>query len=228
MASVRVAILSDISLFAEGVSRIITAEASLQLVDLINEDAMFDALPSARPHILLLDGRMHGALVTCRRFAAVDLKILAFAVPDDGPLAADLLIAGARGILRQSAPADEMSRAIALLQQEKIWAPREVVAAAWKKCMPEARSTPRIAGWQLLSDREREVLRYAAAGLGNKELADRLAISEATVKVHLTHIFRKVGCRGRNELAAAYHGIIPVDVTRKTPHPPIIVRRSAN
>jgi two-component system nitrate/nitrite response regulator NarL len=227
MASVRVAILSDISLFAEGVSRLITAEASLQLVDLINDEALFDAYPSGRPHILLLDGRMDGALVACRRFAA-DLKILAVAVPDEGPLASDLLIAGARGILRQSAPADEMSRAIALLQQEKIWAPREVVAAAWKKCMPEARSTPRIAGWQLLSDREREVLRYAAAGLGNKELADRLAISEATVKVHLTHIFRKVGCRSRNELAAAYHGIIPVDVTRKTPHPPIIVRRSAN
>jgi DNA-binding NarL/FixJ family response regulator len=228
MASVRVAIFSDIYLFAEGLSRIVTAEPSLQLVDLSNEDALLDAPAAERPHVLLLDGRMRAALITCRRFPAADLKILAFAVPDDGSLAVDLLIAGARGILRQSASADEMLRAIALLQQEKIWAPREVVAAAWKKCMPEAVATPRIAGWQFLSDREREVLRHAAAGLGNKELADRLAISEATVKVHLTHIFRKVGCRSRNELAAAYHGIGPVDVTTTTTHPPIIVRRSAN
>ena len=40
------------------------------------------------------------------------------------------------------------------------------------------------------------------------EAADRLAISEATVKVHLTHIFQKLGLRGRGELAAAYYGII--------------------
>ena len=54
----------------------------------------------------------------------------------------------------------------------------------------------------------REVFRYAAAGLGNKEVAGRLAISEATVKVHLTHIFQKLGVRGRAELAAAFHGVI--------------------
>ena len=49
--------------------------------------------------------------------------------------------------------------------------------------------------------------RYTAAGLSNKELADRLSISEATVKVHLTHIFRKLGVRSRGELAAAYFGV---------------------
>ncbi len=59
-----------------------------------------------------------------------------------------------------------------------------------------------------LSGREREVYRHTAAGLSNKELADRLSISEATVKVHLTHIFRKLGVRSRGELAAAYFGII--------------------
>ena len=53
-----------------------------------------------------------------------------------------------------------------------------------------------------------ESLRYAAAGLGNKEVASRLSISEATVKVHLTHIFQKLGLRGRGELAAAYHGLL--------------------
>jgi len=59
-----------------------------------------------------------------------------------------------------------------------------------------------------LSSREKEVLRHAATGLSNKELAERLAISEATVKVHLTHIFQKLGVRGRAELAAVYHGLL--------------------
>ena len=58
-----------------------------------------------------------------------------------------------------------------------------------------------------LSRREREVLRHAATGVGNKELAHRLSISEATVKVHLTHIFQKLGVPGRAALAAAYHQV---------------------
>ena len=58
-----------------------------------------------------------------------------------------------------------------------------------------------------LSRREREVLEHAATGVGNKELADRLSISEATVKVHLTHIFQKLGVPGRAALAAAYHQV---------------------
>src|SRR4029453_18938188 len=68
-----------------------------------------------------------------------------------------------------------------------------------------------------LSCREQEVLHYAVAGFGNKEVADRLIISEATVKVHLTHIFRKLGLHGRGQLAAAYHGIIRIPLNADSP-----------
>jgi DNA-binding NarL/FixJ family response regulator len=229
MTTVRVGILSDIRLFTEGVKRIVSAEASLRAVDIGDEDAFAALPPGARPHVLVVDGRMARALDVCRRFGSTaDLKILVVAVPDDGSLASDVLIAGARGVLNPDAIANEVVRAIALVQQGRIWAPRHVVADAWKKCRPDAQPAFRIAGWQHLSEREREVLRHAAAGAGNKELADRLAISEATVKVHLTHIFRKVGCRSRAELAAAYHGVVPIEIERPRDRPPIIVRRSAN
>jgi DNA-binding CsgD family transcriptional regulator len=66
-----------------------------------------------------------------------------------------------------------------------------------------------------LSRREREIFREAATGLGNKELAARLDIGEATVKAHLTHIFQKLGVRGRAELAAVYYGgLAPEGVAR--------------
>ena len=211
MSSVSVGVLSDHRLFSESLSRIIAAQRSFRLVA-VTADTLARASGAIRPQIVLLDSRLEGALALCRRCApARELRIVFVAVPDDDLSAADGLIAGARGILFRSSRAKDVVKAVTLVHEGKIFAPRHVVAAAWEKCMPGAAADERIAGWQRLSAREREVLRYAAAGLANKELASQLAISEATVKVHLTHVFQKLGCRSRTELAAAYHGILPLD-----------------
>jgi DNA-binding NarL/FixJ family response regulator len=228
MSTVRVGILSATRLFVEGLARIVGAEPSLQLVEIGDEDTLAAALSAGSLQVLLLDGRIDRVLALCRRFGdEADLKILVLSVPDGWPLAPDVLLAGARGILHEGARTPEVMQAIAHVQRGKIWAPRDVVAAAWAKSRRDADQGLRIAGWQRLSERERQVLRHAAAGFANKEVADRLAISEATVKVHLTHIFRKVGCRSRGELAAAYHGI-PRSTSNTGWHPPVVVRRSAN
>jgi DNA-binding NarL/FixJ family response regulator len=61
-----------------------------------------------------------------------------------------------------------------------------------------------------LSPREEDVLRHVAMGLRNAEIADRLSISEETVKTHLNRIFRKLGVRDRVELALhAARGSLP-------------------
>lgn len=67
-----------------------------------------------------------------------------------------------------------------------------------RSTLPIRREDPRLA---LLTPRERDVVRLVTAGACNKEIASRLAITEATVKVHLTTIFRKVGVTGRLPLA---------------------------
>jgi DNA-binding CsgD family transcriptional regulator len=97
------------------------------------------------------------------------------------------------------------------VSEGQVWARRGVLARM------EHRSASSAAGRggesmldQHLSDREREVCRQAAMGLSNREMAKRLAISQATVKAHLTRIFQKLGVRGRTELAAAYHGMLPL------------------
>ena len=203
--------LSETRLFTDGVSRMVNANSAVQLIE-GDEEALADQSSGNGPHIVLLDGRQDNVIALCRRLCAVGLKIMVLAVAEDGPLAADALIAGACGILYRSARTEEVVEAIAHVQQGLFWAPRHVVVAAWSKGATKPPCGEHIAGWQSLSVREREVLRHAAAGFANKELADRLAISEATVKAHLTHIFQKVGCHSRAELAAAYHGIAPSDI----------------
>ena len=55
-----------------------------------------------------------------------------------------------------------------------------------------------------LTEREKEILAHAAAGRGNKDIADQLCVSVDTVKTHLHHIYRKLGVTGRVEEILAY------------------------
>jgi DNA-binding CsgD family transcriptional regulator len=69
------------------------------------------------------------------------------------------------------------------------------------------RPAPKVDNESLLIDagltrREADVARYAATGLRAREIAERLVLTEATVKTHLAHVYRKLGVRGKAELAA--------------------------
>ena len=89
--------------------------------------------------------------------------------------------------------------------------PDELLAAVRSAAEGHAPLDPRIAGAllpgreppaaDLLSEREKQVLRLAAAGLANKQIARRLGISESTVKVHIGNIFRQIGVRDRTSAA---------------------------
>ena len=215
MPLVRVAVLSDDRLFCEGLVRILASEVSFIPVAY---EAVTDVPASPRPHVLLMDSRMSGSLMICRSLTFDDSPALIFiAAPDDDQWASEALNAGARGILAKSAHAEDMIRAVRSVREGQIWARRRVMAARidYLAGIAAARQVNDAAGTPRLSIREIEVFRHAASGLRNKELADRLAISEATVKVHLTHIFQKLGVQGRAELAAAYHGVVrPPEVVR--------------
>ena len=205
----RIAVLTDDRLFHAGLLRILESEPAFTVVT--HEGAALPP-PPAELDILLVDSRMEGALGVCaaqKRTAGP--RVIVVAAPDDDGWAPEALAAGARGILPKSAGAEDLVRAIRVVHDGLIWARRRVIVA-WVDRLTAMPPPPRGGDSALedrLSGREREVFRHAAAGLGNRELAHCLAISEATVKVHLTRIFQKLGVRTRGELAAIYHGIAP-------------------
>lgn len=171
-----------------------------------------DTLPPCPPSrsVVVIDWRVIGALRLCADFTTCGTGVVMIAVPDTVDAGIQALTAGAGGIVYQSQPASHVVRAVDVVARLEVFAPRHVVVALWKRFKAEAARHQQSSEPGLdrgLSGREREVYRHTAAGLSNKELADHLSISEATVKVHLTHIFRKLGVRSRGELAAAYFGI---------------------
>ena len=138
--------------------------------------------------------------------------VVLVAAPDDDAWAIGALSRGARGILTKTAGADDMVAAVRVVRTGGIWARRRWLNECVSHLVGEAarRLSAEHAIGARLSPREREVLELAASGVGNKELAGRLFISEATVKTHLTQIFRKLGVTGRAALAAAYHDVTAV------------------
>jgi DNA-binding NarL/FixJ family response regulator len=99
---------------------------------------------------------------------------------------------GARGVVQKRFAIETLTEAIHAVADGLVWMPPALqaeVAAQW--------STPPDAQ---LTAREREIVRCAALGLRNAEVAKQLAITEATVKTHLNNVFQKLGLRDRLEL----------------------------
>ena len=210
---VRVAVLSDDRLFCEGILRMVRKDRSFIAVGIDEVTGLPRALRAPRVDILLLDSRMKGSLVMCTTFMRDNGPVVVFvnAEPDDG-WAACALDAGARGILSHTSGPRDLLRAIRAVRDGQIWAPRKVLADRIDRLTGVKQSNVSLLS-RKLSVRETEVVRHVATGLCNKDLANRLAISQATVKVHLTHIFQKLGVQSRAELVAAYHGFIPAPTT---------------
>jgi len=70
---------------------------------------------------------------------------------------------------------------------------------------PAELDQPQLIGLDSVTEREREVIRSEEQGLSNKEIADRLCISDSTVRSHLTNMFNKVGVRSRQKLLIHAH-----------------------
>ena len=240
----RVGIISDDRIFSKGIQGIISADRTLACIPLSGHSPVpAVAIRAAALSVVLIDAGSRGGRELCETLTHDgDPPIMYLALRDDERWAVDALVAGARGVLLKSAPPEDLTKAIHVVLNGGVWAPHQILVAAWlnqtQQRSKRGRVLPIVAS--RLTPREMEILRHAATGLGNRELAFTLAISEATVKAHLTSIFQKLGVRGRARLAAAYHGIVSVAPThldaKRVPLPAAIgrttfdgvVRRSAN
>jgi DNA-binding NarL/FixJ family response regulator len=216
----RVAIASDNRLFATGLGQALSGHSDVivSLCDPAHESSL--AHMAASYDVILLDALATGEWP--RLGTIPDAAVVIFVgAPDNDAWASAALSAGARGILTRTAMPEDVVGAVRVVHDGGIWARRRWLNDCVRHAVCDARR--RLAARDVvdahLSRREREVLRHAATGISNKELAARLDISAATVKVHLTRIFQKLGIGSRAALAAAYHdddgGGRSYDVPRK-------------
>jgi DNA-binding NarL/FixJ family response regulator len=115
---------------------------------------------------------------------------------------------GAVGVIYKENAVEVLMKAIEKVLAGELWLERSLMASLITemraKTAPQP-PDPEAAKVALLTDREREVIALIAEGLRNKQVADRLSVSEITVRHHLTSIFRKLGLSDRLELALYAH-----------------------
>ena len=201
---VSVLVVDDHRLMREGTAALLRADERVEVAGLARDGREALALAERRaPDVVLLDLDMPElpGLETCaalrERHPDIEVLILTVSERDDDLYAA--LRLGAAGYLLKDLP------------------PRELVQAVLEAGRGEPRIAPRLARRMLaelgesaqavdplavLSAREREILGLVAEGLRNREIAERLFLSEATVKTHVRNVLKKLRFRNRAQAAA--------------------------
>jgi two-component system nitrate/nitrite response regulator NarL len=206
----RIVIATENRIFRDGLRRLLEA-AGFQIV---SETALAPAagvVREVKPDILLLGDATSRALELLQRLAETGESPRAVMLTDsvDAPAVISSLQFGVRGVVLTDSPPDALIDCINTVMTDRAWIGREAVAGTLPglKKLDTARRQAKAFG---LTRRELQVLREVVAGYTNKEIAERIQISENTVKAHLTHIFDKLGASNRVELAlfAAHHRLL--------------------
>lgn len=110
----------------------------------------------------------------------------------------ELLKMGVKGFFPRDITSEQLSKALPLIKQGQLWASRRVLNASLQEVFThDPRYFPEDPEILDLTKREKEILKAMAVGLSNREISDKLFISESTVKTHINRIFKKLGVRNR-------------------------------
>jgi DNA-binding NarL/FixJ family response regulator len=195
----RVLIADDHAVVRAGLSQLLATFPAVELVAVAADGQEAVALAAEHhPDVVLMDLEMpvlDGIEATRRiRAAQPEVAVVVLTSFSDRDRILRALDAGAAGYLLKDAEPGELARAIDAAARGE--APLDPKAA---RALLSARRAPDPT--ETLSAREREVLAMVGEGLPNKLIAQRLAISEKTVKAHLTNVYRQIGVSDRTQAA---------------------------
>lgn len=199
---IRIVLVDDHPVVRAGLRALIDGQGDLAVVGEAEglEQALEVVVAADRPDVVLMDlnlgaGRIGGADATAAlRGLDSPPEVLVLTTYDTESDILRALEAGARGYLLKDAPPKDLFDGIrATARGETVLAP-SVAATLVRRTIP---------GASTITEREVEVLELLSGGLGNKEMASELFVSEATVKSHLSHIYTKLGVDTRAGAVAA-------------------------
>lgn len=217
--SVRVLIVDDHTLFRRGLSSLLARDARIVVVgDAADAGQAQRRVLELQPDLVLLDNHLPGVTgieaIAALREAAPQVRIVMLTVSEDGQDMADALRAGAVGYLLKTMDGDDLvASLLRAARGDTVLAPemtgKLVSAYLGAASSPAPLALAPSSPLEALSGRERDILRGIARGASNKEIGRELGIAEATVKIHVQGVLRKLRVSSRVHAAviAAENGL---------------------
>src|SRR4051794_7494473 len=215
-SKIRIVVADDHPIFRDGLCRLLALEEDFEVVAQASDGRqVLEILQQLEPDILLLDLKMPGldGLATLQRLQAVRNKtrVIVLTASDDKNEFVQAMKLGTSGIVLKQTATELLIKSIRKVHAGEIWLDSHTTAAVIRQFVANdeapapppmpAPSAPRERERSPLSQREREIVALVAQGFKNKEMAEKMFISEQTVKNHLHNIFDKLGVSDRLELA---------------------------
>ncbi len=195
---IRIFIADEHNLFREGLRLILSQDEHLKVVgEATSGQDAFNEIGSIKPDVVLLDIDISNSNILDDinnvKQESPETKIILLTSKIREDIVYKALNAGANGYVLKDSSAEELVKAIQSVQEGELWLERKMITRMFKG----HRSQKAEESWEpspedQLTPREKEVLQLLSKGLTNKEIAQKLFISEKTVKSHLSSIFRKL------------------------------------
>ena len=198
--SVRLVIADDHPLILHGLELFLRQEPDFEVVaSCLDGIETLDAVHHLRPDILILDIQMPGkdGLTILRELhqAEVPTRVILLTAAMDEDSLLEAMRLGVSGLVLKDMTVPLLIQCIRKVYAGDQWLERHLISRAMEKMLRREAGAREVAN--VLTPREIEIVRLVASGLRNKEIADKLAISEGTVKIHLHRSYEKLQVDGR-------------------------------
>jgi DNA-binding NarL/FixJ family response regulator len=213
-SKIRIVVADDHPIFRDGLCKLLALEEDFEVVAQASDGRMvLDVLQQHEPDVLLLDLKMPGldGLATLQRLQASKnrTRVIVLTASDDKNEFVQAMKLGTSGIVLKQTATELLIKSIRKVHAGEIWLDSHTTAAVIRQFVAAEEPPVQVPSAPVgrererspLSQREREIVALVAQGFKNKEMAEKMFISEQTVKNHLHNIFDKLGVSDRLELA---------------------------
>jgi two-component system response regulator NreC len=205
MPQIRILLADDHTVVRDGLRALLDHQPDLTVVGEASDGReCVEKAAETSPDIVMMDvamPKMNGIEATRRILADRPLTaVVMLSMHQDESYVLQSLKAGAKGYLLKDSPREDVLEAIRTVSSGRSFLSRKVSRMLQEEYVEQLQSKGLDDSYELLTDREREILQLLAEGRTNKEAANLLNISPTTVETHRGHILRKLGLHGTADL----------------------------
>ena len=201
--TIKLVVADSHPLFLLGLAQLLRSEPGFKLLaTCATAEETINAVWKERPDILIvainLPDRNGLELIKELKNSSLEIKVVILAAAIDENQTIHALCYGVKGVVLKDIPSHLLLQCLQKVAAGGMWMEKESMVHAFEKMSPREAGMRRLA--TILTARETEVMRCAASGLSNQQIAEQLIVREGTVKVHVHNIYRKLGFTNRVDL----------------------------